>query len=160
MSINKQTENIGERIGTNDFPRVPWTPAFGVRKALSGAYNYCRRFPNKMQSLKTILLFTLSRIDEWEKAQGEVGSYEHAKATVDPLNVRKLDAKMKPVQRIKPNIKQMDTMGEVPSFTPPQVELAHPTTMPQKHIKAPVTTVTEVPKPLAPLQAPSPLPNK
>lgn len=57
-----------KHISTSDFPRTAHTPKFGVRKALLGAFNYARQYPDKMESLKAHIDFMQKKILEWEAA--------------------------------------------------------------------------------------------
>ena len=59
---------IGKHIKLTDFPRAPKNGlAFGVRNSLGKSFNYARRFPSHMVALKACLVFTVQRIEEWEK---------------------------------------------------------------------------------------------
>lgn len=61
-----------KHINLSDFPRTPWAVSFGLRPALAKAFNYCRQYPDKMESLKAVLNFVMGKIAEWERSAQEV----------------------------------------------------------------------------------------
>lgn len=156
MSINKQTNKAGERISLGDLPRTPYKPAFGVQKALIGVFNYCRQYPNKMSSLKTLIMFILGKIQEWEKLQ-EVGDYTKPVLHVDPQRVRVGDSDGLMAHNI-PEKEELPTDYMSKVAEPAQVELTRVRTAPNPLSKAPDTTVA-VPTELPQLEVPSELPT-
>lgn len=76
-------------ISMSDFPRTPWAVSFGVRAALLKAFNYCRQYPDKMESFKATLQFVQRRVAEWEAAAKEVefeGGSQKAPMVSNQLN--------------------------------------------------------------------------
>ena len=61
-----------KHIKIGDFPRTPWAVSFGLRPALQKAFNYCRQYPDKMESLKATLTFIMQKIGEWEASAKKV----------------------------------------------------------------------------------------
>lgn len=70
--MHKQKTVDIKHMKISDFPKTPWPVSFGVRQATMKAFNYCRRYPEKMESLKAVLTFVLKRVTEWEVAASEV----------------------------------------------------------------------------------------
>lgn len=56
-----------QHIKISDFPRTPWAVSFGLRPALCKVFNYCRQYPDKMESLKALMTFMMQKIGEWER---------------------------------------------------------------------------------------------
>lgn len=56
-----------KHVSTSDFPKTPWTPSFGLRKALARVFNYARQYPEKMVSFKAHLVFMLQQVQAWEE---------------------------------------------------------------------------------------------
>lgn len=156
IKMNEQTTKIGERIALGDLPRTPYKPNSGVQQALIKVYNYCRQYPNKMASFKTLLMFMVGKIQEWEKLQ-EVGSYNKPTLHVDPQRVRvsDTDGLLPHTLPEKPEL-ETDYVSEVAQ--PAQVQLTRVRTAPNPLSKAPDTT-TSVPTELPKLEVPTELPT-
>ena len=56
-----------KHVSTADFPKTPWSPSFGLRKALARVFNYARQYPEKMHSFKAHLVFMLQQVQAWEE---------------------------------------------------------------------------------------------
>lgn len=61
-----------KHVKISDFPRTPWAVSFGLRPALMKTFNYCRQYPDKMESLRATLQFILQNIAKWDAAAKEV----------------------------------------------------------------------------------------
>lgn len=147
MSINQTTNKAGERIALGDLPRTPYKPAFGVQKALIGVFNYCRQYPNKMASLKTLLMFMVGKIQEWEKLQAG-GDYNKPVLHVDPQRVRTSDTDGL-LPHTLPEKQELETNFISEVAQPAQVQLTRVRTANNPLSKAPDTTLsvpTELPK--------------
>lgn len=55
------------RLDIVDMPRDTTRALGGLRQALCASFNYCRKYPLKMEVLKQVLKYTYSRIVAWEK---------------------------------------------------------------------------------------------
>jgi hypothetical protein len=49
-----------------DLPRDTGGALGGLRRALVGSFNYCRKYPSKMVILKETLQYVVARIEAWE----------------------------------------------------------------------------------------------
>lgn len=59
------------RLDLVDLPRDKGQVLGGLRKALCASYNYCRRYPLKLQVLKETIIVVLEHIEALEKEQAE-----------------------------------------------------------------------------------------
>lgn len=57
------------RLDIVDMPRDEKRSLGTLRQALCASFNYCRKYPAKMQTLKTVIKYVYTRITEWEKEQ-------------------------------------------------------------------------------------------
>lgn len=55
------------RLDITDMPRDEKRALGGLRKALCASFNYCRKYPTKMKTLKSVIRYTYERIVAWEK---------------------------------------------------------------------------------------------
>lgn len=158
--INATTNKAGERLALGDLPRTAYKPGFGVQKALKATFNYCRQYPNKMASFKTLIVFILGKIQEWEKLQ-EIGSYSKPTLHVDPQRVRvsDTDGLLPHTVADKPEVEE-NFISEVAAA--PQVQLTRVREAHNPLSKAPDTSVsvpTELPKLEIPTELPVELPT-
>lgn len=83
--MQEKMEKLPKRLEITDFPRDEYNVLGGLRGLLQKSYNYCRRFPKKMEFLKSVLEFLLEQINEAEavyKAQeNKTGNKTEEKAT-------------------------------------------------------------------------------
>ena len=54
------------RLDIVDMPRDSQRALGSLRQVLCATFNYCRKYPVKMQTLKTVLEYTLERINALE----------------------------------------------------------------------------------------------
>ena len=57
------------RLDIVDMPRDTQRSLGTLRQALCASFNYCRKYPAKMETLKTVVKYVYTRIVEWEKEQ-------------------------------------------------------------------------------------------
>lgn len=57
------------RLDIVDMPRDEQRSLGTLRQALCASFNYCRKYPAKMQTLKKVIKYVYTRITEWEKEQ-------------------------------------------------------------------------------------------
>lgn len=73
------------RLDIVDMPRDSQRALGSLRQVLCATFNYCRKYPLKMQTLKTVLEYTLERINALESAsEAPVAKEEAPKATKAP----------------------------------------------------------------------------
>lgn len=57
------------RLDIVDMPRDTQRSLGTLRQALCASFNYCRKYPAKMATLKAVMKYVYTRITEWEKEQ-------------------------------------------------------------------------------------------
>ena len=57
------------RLDIVDMPRDAQRSLGTLRQALCASFNYCRKYPAKMATLKAVMKYVYTRITEWEKEQ-------------------------------------------------------------------------------------------
>lgn len=63
------------RLDIVDMPRDTQRSLGTLRQALCASFNYCRKYPAKMATLKAVTKYVYTRITEWEKEQA---AYDNA----------------------------------------------------------------------------------
>ncbi|QPI17712.1 hypothetical protein vBAmePR8F_gp52 [Alteromonas phage vB_AmeP_R8W] len=58
-----------QRLDIKDMPRDSTRALGGLRQALAASFNYCRKYPAKMEVLKEVIKYTYNRIVTFEKEQ-------------------------------------------------------------------------------------------
>lgn len=89
------------RLDIVDMPRDNQRSLGTLRQALCASFNYCRKYPAKMETLKSVVKYVYTRITAWEKEQ-EAYAQEAVKVTekapkADPVKSPEPEKKTAPV---------------------------------------------------------------
>lgn len=85
------------RLDIVDMPRDNQRSLGTLRQALCASFNYCRKYPDKMEVLKSVVKYVYTRITAWEKEQE---AYTQ-KAVQEPEKAPKADPVKSPVSEKK-----------------------------------------------------------
>lgn len=85
------------RLDIVDMPRDAQRSLGTLRQALCASFNYCRKYPAKMATLKAVMKYVYTRITEWEKEQA---AYDNA-ALKAPESAPKAEGDKVPTSKAK-----------------------------------------------------------
>lgn len=100
MSEEVKEENTPKRparLDIVDMPRDKERALGGLRQALCASFNYCRKYPHKLKTLRTVLAYVVERIDTYTeeleaKNKADDEAREKAKKAADERAKAKAEA--------------------------------------------------------------------